>query len=79
MGTSSSQIDSLQTIIPPIACKGLDESHAITEVRYRKGLVTYLDVLDAQRTVLAAETQLVFTERTRLTEMPSLFKALGGG
>jgi hypothetical protein len=41
--------------------------------------VTYLDVLDAQRTALAAETQLVFTERTRLTDMVSLFKALGGG
>jgi len=51
----------------------------LAEVRYRKGLVTYLDVLDAQRTALAAETQLVFTERTRMTDMVSLFKALGGG
>jgi len=51
----------------------------LAEVRYRKGLVAYLDVLDAQRTALAAETQLVFTERTRLTDMVSLFKALGGG
>jgi multidrug efflux system outer membrane protein len=51
----------------------------LAEVRYRKGLVTYLYVLDAQRTALAAETQLVFTERTRLTDMVSLFKALGGG
>jgi outer membrane protein TolC len=51
----------------------------LPKVRYRKSLVTYLDVLDAQRTALAAETQLVFTERTRLTDMVSLFKALGGG
>ena len=50
----------------------------LAEVRYRKGLVAY-DVLDAQRTALAAETQLVFTGRTRLTDMVSLFKALGGG
>ena len=50
----------------------------LAEVRFRKGLVTYLDVLDAPRTALAAETQLVFTERTRLTDMVSLFKALGG-
>ena len=55
------------------------EAMRLAEVRYRKGLVTYLDVLDAQRTALAAETQLVFTERTRLTDMVSLFKALGGG
>jgi multidrug efflux system outer membrane protein len=51
----------------------------LAEVRYQKGLVNYLDVLDAQRTVLAAETQLVQTERARLTDMISLFKALGGG
>ncbi|MGQ0811946.1 MAG: efflux transporter outer membrane subunit [Nitrospiraceae bacterium] len=51
----------------------------LAEVRYRKGLVTYLDVLDAQRTVLAAETQLVQTERARLSDMIGLFKALGGG
>jgi outer membrane protein TolC len=51
----------------------------LPEVGYRKGLVIYLDVLDAQRTALAAETRLVFTERTRLTDMVSLFTALGGG
>jgi NodT family efflux transporter outer membrane factor (OMF) lipoprotein len=51
----------------------------LATVRYRKGLVNYLDVLDAQRSVLAAETQVVLTERARLTDMVSLFKALGGG
>lgn len=51
----------------------------LAEVRYRKGLVNYLDVLDAQRTMLAAETQLAQTERARLTDMVSLYKALGGG
>jgi NodT family efflux transporter outer membrane factor (OMF) lipoprotein len=51
----------------------------LAQVRYRKGMVNYLDVLDAQRTVLTAETQLVITERARLTEMVGLFKALGGG
>lgn len=51
----------------------------LATVRYRQGLVNYLDVLDAQRTMLAAETQIVLTERARLTDMVSLFKALGGG
>ena len=55
------------------------EAVRLAGVRYREGLVTYLDVLDTQRTTLAAETQLVLTERTRLTDMVSLFKALGGG
>lgn len=52
---------------------------ALATVRYRKGLVNYLDVLDAQRGILTAETQVVLTERARLTDMVSLFKALGGG
>jgi multidrug efflux system outer membrane protein len=51
----------------------------LADIRYQTGLVTVLDVLDAQRTVLAAETQLVQTERARLTDMILLFKALGGG
>jgi multidrug efflux system outer membrane protein len=38
-----------------------------------------LDVLDAQRTVLSAELQLVQTKRARLTDMVTLFKAIGGG
>jgi len=51
----------------------------LAQIRYREGLVNYLDVLDAQRTVLDAETRLVQTERARLTDMVSLFKGLGGG
>ena len=56
-----------------------NEARALAEIRYRKGLVTYLDVLDAQRSVLNAEQSLVVTERARLTEMVALFKAVGGG
>jgi multidrug efflux system outer membrane protein len=55
------------------------EARKLAEIRYREGLVTYLDVLDAQRTVLSAELQLVQTQRARLTDMVTLFKAIGGG
>ncbi|HNP28283.1 MAG TPA: efflux transporter outer membrane subunit [Nitrospirales bacterium] len=55
------------------------DARELADIRYRKGLVTYLDVLDAQRTVLEAELALVQTERARLTDMVSLFKAVGGG
>ncbi len=47
--------------------------------QYQKGLVNYLNILDGPRTALDAETKLVQTERARLTDMVSLFKALGGG
>lgn len=55
------------------------ESLELADIRYRKGLVTYLEVLDAQRTVLAAELGVVQTERARLNDMVALFKAVGGG
>lgn len=55
------------------------DARELAEIRYRQGLVTYLDVLDAQRTVLFAELQLVQTQRARLTDMVILFKAIGGG
>jgi NodT family efflux transporter outer membrane factor (OMF) lipoprotein len=55
------------------------EARELADIRYRKGLVTYLDVLDAERTVLQAELTLVQTERARLTDMVALFKAVGGG
>lgn len=55
------------------------ESLELADIRYRKGLVTYLDVLDAQRAVLAAELTVVQTDRARLTDMVALFKAVGGG
>jgi NodT family efflux transporter outer membrane factor (OMF) lipoprotein len=51
----------------------------LADIRYQTGLVTVLDVLDAQRIILVAETQLVQTERARLMDMILLFKALGGG
>ena len=55
------------------------DARELADIRYRQGLVTYLDVLDAQRTVLSAELQLVQTQRARLTDMVTLFKAIGGG
>ncbi len=55
------------------------DARELAEIRYRQGLVTYLDVLDAQRTVLAAELNLVQTQRARLTDIVTLFKAIGGG
>ncbi len=55
------------------------DARELAEIRYRQGLVTYLDVLDAQRIVLSAELQLVQTQRARLTDMVTLFKAIGGG
>lgn len=54
-------------------------ARALAEQRYAAGVADYLTVLDAQRTQLTAESQLV-QARTRLaTSLAALYKALGGG
>jgi len=47
--------------------------------RFESGTDSYLDVLDAQRTQLEAEDQLVLSEVELALQLISLYKALGGG
>ncbi len=47
--------------------------------QYRSGIATFLQVLDAQRQMLAAEQQQADSMTTVSTNLVSLYKALGGG
>lgn len=47
--------------------------------RYRSGLVDFLNVLETQRTLLAAQDDLARSERTMDQNLVRLYKALGGG
>ncbi len=47
--------------------------------RYAQGLADFLQVLDAQRTLLAAEQQYASSTTTVSTNLVQLYKALGGG
>jgi NodT family efflux transporter outer membrane factor (OMF) lipoprotein len=55
------------------------ESLRLAEVRYRAGADDLLTVLDAQRTLFAAQDQLAQIRLNRLDSAVSLYKALGGG
>ena len=55
------------------------ERARLSQLRYDNGAAAYLDVLDAQRDLLAAEQQLVQTCRALLSSQVSLYAALGGG
>jgi outer membrane protein, multidrug efflux system len=62
--------------------ESLEESRQTLEIarnQYQNGLVDFLTVLDAQRTVLAAEQALTQSEQTVSTDLVALYKALGGG
>jgi outer membrane protein TolC len=43
------------------------------------GLESFLSVLDAKRSVYAAEDQLVRSEKTTAVTLIAVYKALGGG
>jgi multidrug efflux system outer membrane protein len=51
----------------------------IAEARYRHGVDSYLTALDAQRNLYGAQQTLVQTRLARLTNLVSLYRALGGG
>ncbi|OYQ37437.1 hypothetical protein CHU95_01595 [Niveispirillum lacus] len=55
------------------------ESHDLAKLRYEKGVDSYLQVLDAQRSLYAAESTLIALRQQRLSNLVTLYKALGGG
>lgn len=51
----------------------------LATLRYRSGVASFLEVLDAERDLFAAEQQTVLTRREQLTNAVNLYVALGGG
>jgi multidrug efflux system outer membrane protein len=48
-------------------------------MRFEGGIDNYLAVLDSQRTLYAAQQSLVSVKLSRLQNLVTLYKALGGG
>ncbi|GAB3891330.1 efflux transporter outer membrane subunit [Larkinella knui] len=76
-------LDNLQSMRQQIDAQNLAlESARYTErlnrELYVKGLTTFLEVLDSQRTVLDSERQLVLLQSQRASYTVALLKALGG-
>jgi multidrug efflux system outer membrane protein len=61
------------------AVRASREALAIAEFRYTSGLTSYLEVLDAQRTLLTAEVAQSRTLGAQLIAVVQLYRALGGG
>ncbi|WP_407704164.1 efflux transporter outer membrane subunit [Xylophilus rhododendri] len=51
----------------------------LSDLRYRNGVATYLDLLDAQRSLFGAQQAVVQTRLLQRQNQVSLYKALGGG
>ena len=55
------------------------ESLKLSDARYRGGVDSYLSLLDAQRSLYAAELELIGVRFSEATNRVELYKALGGG
>jgi NodT family efflux transporter outer membrane factor (OMF) lipoprotein len=57
----------------------LQESVRLSQLRFKEGVISFLDVLDAQRTLYVAEIELARSEAAASTHLVAVYKALGGG
>jgi multidrug efflux system outer membrane protein len=55
------------------------ESYRLSQARYEKGVDSYLNVLDSQRSFYSAQQGLISVNLTRLSNLVTLYKVLGGG
>ncbi|MEE7548724.1 efflux transporter outer membrane subunit, partial [Xanthomonas sp. Kuri4-1] len=54
-------------------------SYTLADARYRNGVDSYLDALDAQRTLYTAQQTLISLRLTEAGNRVTLYKVLGGG
>jgi len=73
-GTLGIQVSAQQSLVDASA-----EAHRLTDARYRGGVENYLSVLDAQRSLYSAQQGLVSLQLSKLSNMVTLYKVLGGG
>ena len=57
----------------------LKEALRLSELRYQNGYSSYLEVLNAQRDLLTAETAIIDAKRAHLSAIVNVYKAVGGG
>ena len=55
------------------------DSYRLADARYSRGIDSYLTVLDAQRSSYSAQQNLISTRLNKLSNLVTLYKALGGG
>lgn len=73
-GTLDEQLAAQQALV-----EATGEAFRLSRSRYRGGVDSYLAVLDAQRSLYAAQQTLIALRLTRSTNLVTLYRVLGGG
>ncbi|MGI8746095.1 MAG: efflux transporter outer membrane subunit [Bryobacteraceae bacterium] len=59
--------------------KALEDAQRLSNIRYRGGLESYLQVLDSERNLFQGQLDLARLRRDELTAVVNLYRSLGGG
>jgi len=78
-GLKGLQILKQQSLVLQQAVDAATQAWQVTEKRYKVGLISYLEVIDAERTALQFERLLNQNRGQQMTTSVQLVKALGGG
>ncbi|ALU88385.1 outer membrane drug efflux lipoprotein [Herbaspirillum rubrisubalbicans M1] len=54
-------------------------AYDLSQARFKSGVDSYLDVLDSQRSLYSAQSNLIGTRLSRWTNLVTFYKVLGGG
>jgi outer membrane protein, multidrug efflux system len=73
-GTIGDQLEAQQSLTDANAT-----SYRLSQARYEKGIVSYLNVLDSQRSLYRAQQGLISVRLSQLVNLVTLYKVLGGG
>lgn len=73
-GTIGDQLSAQTSLVQAVA-----ETHRLSNSRFEQGIDSYLSVLDAQRSLYAAEQGLVAVRLAEITSQVELYAVLGGG
>jgi multidrug efflux system outer membrane protein len=78
-GLSDLRLLEIQTKILTSAVASSGGASKLSIIRYKAGLVSYIEVIDSQRTQLGSEISLTQARADRLSATVLLIRALGGG
>jgi len=73
-GTINKQLAAQQALVDAVT-----ETYRLAQLRYDKGIDSYLSVLDAQRSFYSAQQALIMLRLAQASNLIGLYKTLGGG
>ena len=72
--TLGRQLQAQQALVDATA-----DSYRLSQARFERGIDSYLQALDAQRSLYGAQQTLITTQLSRITNLVTFYKAMGGG